>query len=95
MPRQGLHAHRTSQGAGRHVHYFHCVVLLIVVSGENTHFDGRFVPAMLDKVTASSLHLSPFMRSRKVLTADNLGDAVRGCDTFVTGKVVRGTMSLG
>ena len=35
------------------------------------------------------------MRSRKVLTADNLGDAVRGCDTYAISKVVRGPMSLG
>jgi ATP-dependent helicase IRC3 len=71
------------------------IFLLIMILGDNPYFEGRFVPAMLDKITASSLHLSPFMRSRKVLTADNLSDAVRGCDTYVTSKVVRGPMSLG
>lgn len=71
------------------------IFLLIVALGENPHFEGRFIPAVLDKITALSLHLSPFMRSRKVLTTDNLSDAVRGCDTYVTSKVVRGPMSLG
>lgn len=66
-----------------------------VQEGEKTHFEGRFVPAMLDKLTASSFHLSPFMRSRKVLTAENLSDAVRGCDTYVINNVVRGPMSIG
>ena len=69
--------------------------LLIVVLGDTPHFEGRFIPAVLDKITALSLHLSPFMRSRKVLTAANLSDAVRGCDTYVTSKVIRGPMSLG
>lgn len=68
---------------------------LSLISGENTHFEGRFVPAMLDKMTASSLKLSPFMRSRQVLTADNLSDAVRGCDTYANRKVIHGPMALG
>lgn len=71
------------------------ILSLIVNEGEKTHFEGRFVPAMLDKLTASSFHLSPFMRSRKVLTAENLSDAVRGCDTYVINNVVRGPMSIG
>lgn len=35
------------------------------------------------------------MRSRKVLTAANLGDAVRGCDTYAKTKVIFGPMALG
>lgn len=50
---------------------------------------------MLDKHTASAFKMSPFMRSRKVLTAQNLGDAVRGCDTYAKAKVVFGPMALG
>jgi ATP-dependent helicase IRC3 len=68
---------------------------LSIILGENTYFEGRFVPAMLDKMTASSFNLSPFMRSRQVLTADNLSDAVRGCDTYAIKKVIRGSIAQG
>lgn len=35
------------------------------------------------------------MSSRMVLTAQNLEDAIRGCDTYAENKVLRGGMSLG
>jgi len=35
------------------------------------------------------------MRSRQVRTANNLSDAVRGCDTYANKKVIRGPMALG
>jgi len=50
---------------------------------------------MLHKGTAAAFKMSPFMRSRKVLTATNLSDAVRGCDTYAKTKVVFGPMALG
>jgi ATP-dependent helicase IRC3 len=59
------------------------------------HFQAHFTPAMLHKGTAAAFKMSPFMRSRKVLTAANLGDAVRGCDTYAKTKVVFGPMALG
>lgn len=39
--------------------------------------------------------MSPFMRSRKVLLAKSLDDAVRGCDHYAKVKVCPGPMSLG
>jgi ATP-dependent helicase IRC3 len=59
------------------------------------HFQAYFTPAMLHKGTAAAFKMSPFMRSRKVLTAVNLSDAVRGCDTYAKTKVVFGPMALG
>lgn len=50
---------------------------------------------MLHKGTAAAFKMSPFLRSRKVLTAVNLSDAVRGCDTYAKTKVVFGPMALG
>ncbi|KAF8898798.1 P-loop containing nucleoside triphosphate hydrolase protein [Infundibulicybe gibba] len=58
-------------------------------------FDAFYTPAMVDKVTASSLKISPYMRSRKILRATTLGDAVRGCDTYVKAKVLHGMLGLG
>jgi len=59
------------------------------------HFQAHFTPAMLHKGTAAAFKMSPFMRSRQVLTAVNLSDAVRGCDTYAETKVVFGRMALG
>lgn len=39
--------------------------------------------------------MSPYLRSRKVLQATNLGDAIKGCDTYAKTKVVLGSMALG
>jgi len=88
-------------GCGENVYVLECLgkgymrIELKEQDGENTYFEGRFVPAMLDKMTASSFNLSPFMRSRQVLTADNLSDAVRGCDTYAIKKVIRGSIAQG
>lgn len=59
------------------------------------HYEAHFVPTALDRATAAAFKMSPYLRSRKVLTAANLGDAVRGCDTYAKMKVVHGSLSLG
>jgi ATP-dependent helicase IRC3 len=59
------------------------------------HFQAFFAPAMIDKVTSKALKISPFMRSRHILTAKDLSAAIRGCDTYATAKVVFGQMALG
>jgi hypothetical protein len=64
-------------------------------SDHEAHFEAHFTPAMLHKGTAAAFKMSPFLRSRKVLTAVNLSDAVRGCDTYAKTKVVFGPMALG
>jgi hypothetical protein len=62
---------------------------------EGAKFQASFTPAMLDSATSSALRISPFMRSRKVLTAKSLGDALRGCDNYAKSKVAFGPMALG
>ncbi|KAF5384896.1 hypothetical protein D9615_001480 [Tricholomella constricta] len=59
---------------------------------DGNFFEAHFTPAMLDKHTAASLSLSPFMRSRRILSAETLSDAIRGCDTYVVNKIARGSM---
>jgi ATP-dependent helicase IRC3 len=57
------------------------------------HFHAHYTPTIHHE-TASSLKISRFHRNRKVLDASNLADAVRGCDTYVAEKVLRGRLSL-
>lgn len=45
--------------------------------------------------TAYMLKISPFRRSKKILTAATLADAIRGCDTYAQKEVLRGTLALG
>jgi len=61
-----------------------------IETSEGITFEAHFTPAMLDKHTALSLSLSPFMRSRRILSAATLSDAIRGCDTYVASKIARG-----
>ncbi|KAG6912005.1 hypothetical protein DXG01_000253 [Tephrocybe rancida] len=56
----------------------------------STIFQGHFTPAMFDRATAQSLKVSPYMRSRHILSAETLSDAIRGCDTYVANKIARG-----
>ncbi|KAF9044602.1 P-loop containing nucleoside triphosphate hydrolase protein [Hymenopellis radicata] len=62
------------------------------------HISVEFVPEGTfhgHRATAFALKVSPFMRSRKVLTALHLDEAIRGCDTYALNKVVHGPMALG
>ncbi|KAJ7932447.1 P-loop containing nucleoside triphosphate hydrolase protein [Mycena leptocephala] len=59
-----------------------------------SHFQAHYTPAM-DGATAAALKIGPFLRKRQILTATDLSDAVRGCDTYVKAKVVFGQMALG
>ncbi|KII93736.1 hypothetical protein PLICRDRAFT_694856 [Plicaturopsis crispa FD-325 SS-3] len=58
------------------------------------HFAAYYTPAM-PVGTAKNLKVVPFMHSRPVLTAIDLSDAVRGCDTYAARKILRGPMALG
>ncbi|KAF8632559.1 hypothetical protein AX15_001769 [Amanita polypyramis BW_CC] len=58
-----------------------------------SHYRGYYTPAMLDRLTAASFKVSPYLRSRPILTAENLSDAIRGCDTYVQAKIAKGEMS--
>lgn len=58
-------------------------------------FVAHFTPAMMHQGTANALKMSPFARSRKIMTATTLDEAMKGCDTYATSKVVFGPMALG
>jgi hypothetical protein len=58
----------------------------------DNHFHAHYTPTIHPK-TASALNISRFQKNRKVLDASNLADAVRGCDTYVSEKVLRGPLS--
>ncbi|KIK05463.1 hypothetical protein K443DRAFT_675026 [Laccaria amethystina LaAM-08-1] len=62
--------------------------------GEQGPFTAHYAPPMMDRRTANSLHVSPYMRSRQVLTAETLSDAISGCDTWVKAKILPGQLSL-
>ncbi|RDB28788.1 putative mitochondrial ATP-dependent helicase irc3 [Hypsizygus marmoreus] len=84
-------------GCGGDVYVLEClgkgyVRIEPVSTAEGNHFEAHYTPAMLDKVTASTLGSSPFMRRRKILSAETLHDAIRGCDTYITHTIARGPM---
>ncbi|KAF9270115.1 P-loop containing nucleoside triphosphate hydrolase protein [Marasmius fiardii PR-910] len=58
-----------------------------------TRYKATFTPAAMDKGTAFRLKISPFFRTRHVLTSQNLSDAIKGCDTYAKAKVVRGPLA--
>jgi hypothetical protein len=62
------------------------------IDGE-THFRAHYTPTIHPE-TASALNISKFRTNRKILDASSLADAVRGCDTYVSGNVLRGRLSL-
>ncbi|KAJ4486068.1 P-loop containing nucleoside triphosphate hydrolase protein [Lentinula aciculospora] len=59
------------------------------------HFSAHFTPAALDRATATNLKVSPFLRSRRILQAEDLSEAIKGCDTYAKTKVVFGPMIVG
>ncbi|KAK7468850.1 putative ATP-dependent helicase IRC3 [Stygiomarasmius scandens] len=59
------------------------------------HYKASFTPAALDRETAKGLHITPYFKSRHILTANKLDEAIRGCDTYVKTKVVRGPLAMG
>lgn len=62
------------------------------IDGEN-HFRAHFTPTIHPE-TASALKISKFRTNRKILDANSLADAVRGCDRYVSENVLRGRLSL-
>ncbi|KAF8640629.1 hypothetical protein AX17_000289 [Amanita inopinata Kibby_2008] len=89
-------------GCGNDIYVLECLgkgyVRVEPVKGDEhagPHYRGYYTPAVLDKITAISLKLSPYMQSRPILTAQNLSDAIRGCDTYVQARIAHGSMTLG
>ena len=56
------------------------------------HFHAHYIPT-IHAETATALKISKFRTNRKILDAGSLADAVRGCDTYASEKVVRGPLS--
>ncbi|SRR6266478_6140602 len=60
---------------------------------DRNYFRAHYTPT-IHAETASALNISRFRTNRKILDASSLADAVRGCDTYVSEKVLRGRFSL-
>lgn len=60
-----------------------------------TYYTARFNPAAIDRETASSFGVSPYYRSRPILTTPLLAEALRGCDTYVEKTVMKGSIVQG
>ncbi|KAI0307989.1 P-loop containing nucleoside triphosphate hydrolase protein [Multifurca ochricompacta] len=63
------------------------------IPGTENHFHAHYAPAIHPE-TASALNISRFQTNRKILDASDLAGAVRGCDTYVAEKVLKGPLSL-
>ncbi|TBU45109.1 P-loop containing nucleoside triphosphate hydrolase protein [Dichomitus squalens] len=62
---------------------------------QNAKFVAHYTPPTLAKQTAWMLKISPYRKSRQILTAATLGDAIRGCDTYALNEILPGTVALG
>ncbi|KAJ7125631.1 P-loop containing nucleoside triphosphate hydrolase protein [Mycena crocata] len=87
-------------GCGGDVYVLEClgkgyVRIEPVEDEENGKYFKAFYNPAIDSATAASLKIGPFLRSRQILTAQDLNAAVRASDTYVTAKVVFGQMALG
>ncbi|OCH96088.1 P-loop containing nucleoside triphosphate hydrolase protein [Obba rivulosa] len=60
-----------------------------------TVFEAHYTPPTLPMGTAHVLKISPYQKSRQILTANSLVEAVRGCDTYAKTKVVKGPLVVG
>lgn len=58
-----------------------------------THFRAHYTPTIHSE-TASALKISKFRTNRKILDANSLADAIRGCEKYVSEIVLRGWPSL-
>jgi hypothetical protein len=70
---------------------------LLYTSDPADYFAATFTPAALDAEESRALGnaAAPYLRKRPVLTANSLGDAIRGCDTYALKKVCFGHLALG
>ncbi|KAH9950401.1 P-loop containing nucleoside triphosphate hydrolase protein [Amylocystis lapponica] len=87
-------------GCGEDVYVLEClgkgyIRVERVVEGEENgpQFEGHYTPATLPMGTAFTLKISPYRRSIRILRAQTLVEAIRGCDTYATSKVVQGHMA--
>ncbi|KAH9837204.1 P-loop containing nucleoside triphosphate hydrolase protein [Rhodofomes roseus] len=62
---------------------------------EEPHFVAHYTPATLPMVTALMLKISPYQKSREILKAQTLAEAIRGAETYAIQKVVKGPTASG
>lgn len=60
-----------------------------------THYEAHYTPPTMTPQTAAMLKISPFQKSRKILSAKTLEDAIRGCDNFAKTNVMKGPLASG
>ncbi|KAL1951850.1 hypothetical protein VTO73DRAFT_999 [Trametes versicolor] len=58
-------------------------------------YQAHYTPPTMTRGTAYMLKISPFRRSKKILSAQTLAEAIRGCDTYAQSKVLPGQVALG
>jgi len=64
-------------------------------AGEEPQFVVNYTPRTVPMATAFMLKISPYQRSREVLRAQTLAEAIRGADTFAVQSVVKGPHATG
>ncbi|KAI0932110.1 hypothetical protein AcW1_000677 [Taiwanofungus camphoratus] len=89
-------------GCGGDVYVLECLgkgyIRIERVEGDEeteTHYQAHYTPATLPMKTAFMLKISPFQKSRQILKAPSLVEAIRGGDTYATTKIVKGSLSKG
>ncbi|OAX44240.1 P-loop containing nucleoside triphosphate hydrolase protein [Rhizopogon vinicolor AM-OR11-026] len=89
-------------GCGNDIYILECLgkgyIRIEAVSADEdkpAHYRATFTEATMHIPSAKALKISPFMRKRLVMTAETLDNAIRGCDTYVAQKVLRGSLALG
>ena len=58
-------------------------------------YHAHYTPPTMDGGTAYMLKISPYGRSKEILSAADLESAIHGCDTYVRTKVLTGNLALG
>ena len=62
--------------------------------GRGTIYRAHFAPA-LNLALGKATKFAPFQRKKHILDAENIAEAVRGCDTYATQKVLEGHVAKG
>ncbi|KAI8990514.1 P-loop containing nucleoside triphosphate hydrolase protein [Trametes punicea] len=62
---------------------------------EDVKYIAHYTPPTMPRATAYILKISPFRKSKKIISAGTLAEAIRGCDTYAQTKVLSGNVALG
>ena len=65
------------------------------LADEENLWVATYTPATMPAETAYALKISPFQRSRQILSAETLAEAVKGADKYATAKIMKGPMAAG